>query len=99
MDEGFMIYNVSCRSSTTLLNKVCRTCDEGVSKCISCYPGYYLLNNDSCVTSCSDASTYQTYSNLNESKSTCVTCTNYCQTCISQTQCLTCINISNYFLY
>jgi hypothetical protein len=85
MDQGYLTYNLSCRSTSALINKNCMLCNELLATCLSCYSGYYLYNA-SCVTSCASASTYMTYPGSN----VCVSCLAPCLTCISATQCLSC---------
>ena len=92
MDEGKLTYNISCRTGTALLNKTCKTCYENAtngsnSYCQSCYTGYYLFNNSICVTSCASSSTYRAFANSTD----CISCLSPCLTCISATQCLSCV--------
>ena len=87
MDEGKFMYSLNCKSAD-ILNKTCRTCNESLKVCYSCYSGYYLYAlNGTCVTDCPSASTYRTYAG----NTSCDPCTNNCSTCLSLTQCLTCI--------
>ncbi len=94
MDEGTFNYNLSCRSTSALINKNCQTCNESTQMCLTCYPGFYLYNG-TCVTNCASSSTYRAFSN----STLCVSCQNNCSTCISQTQCLSCVPPSGSLIF
>ena len=93
MLRGFLLLVITIEyvfptSSLVIFNKTCRTCNESLKVCYSCYSGYYLYAlNGTCVTDCPSASTYRTYAG----NTSCDPCTNNCSTCLSLTQCLTCI--------
>ena len=91
-----MQYQLSCKdgSSVTILNN-CRTCYSDKS-CIDCYTkdGFYLADG-ACVTSCGDATSFESYDN--SASGICTKCVNNCFTCSSSTSCLSCVPGSGYF--
>lgn len=100
---GYVLFSGMCYPCQSGLN--CKQCDLSDSSiCISCYTGYYLSVNSSCIScpsSCRSCDTYQSCTNCiagytlsgNSSSSQCIACTVPCSTCVeSPTNCLSCIN-------
>lgn len=93
MDEGKFMYLIGCTSPAALLAKNCKTCNQATLACTGCYtPGFYLFGS-TCVTDCSNSSEFRSFATNN----TCVSCSNNCRTCISLTECLSCV--SGFYLY
>lgn len=69
----------------------CITCQNGSpTNCTMCAYGYFLFaSNNTCVTQCSAMAPANTYYNELVT-STCSMCMFPCQTCVSQTVCLSC---------